>query len=652
MTSSFDLGNNFFNYTDCHNIDNHNDFIFISKSRSITDNNKKYFRIHKKNINKLFKLLHNNDLHLHENFNNNIPIKPYFHLYSSNISDNFDNLVLSFINTIIHLFNIIFNITLKKTDFTILNNSHDNIFSFHIILHKNYFFHSNIQQFKFIKHLEYIFINSFDLNNNHIYHNFIFNNTTIFNTKSYNINQNFILINQTNKYNTFPLKNDKKTFNPHDFFIVEYNTHDKTPIDISLLDNYITNNVLIPPSNNIIQKIINNINDDIVNDIDFNSLFEPGFLYILSNPLWTIINLFKIGCTINIDNRLSQYTTALPDTCKLEHLSTLFIDKLFFEYLLSLIFHNKRYNINREFYSVTINDFIQKLQLLYIINNTFNTYDLLLPFIFIYYKNYFTSRFNIKNIDQLIANFYHKFHNIDLSYLIIPIPPSIIKIKTKTIIAINELDFYNNILTIDTAQHKEILNVIRSGNADLNTKLISKKYIFQYLIINNTANDIKANIFYNYFYNEFQKHILLNLFTEKNNNDAHKFIIDDFFIEYNKMRGLKFDYILQINKLLGLKHSHDSDTIIDVKLINNNIQWFTDNLQNINHIFSLFNTVNKGPITKLIIVKLIKKIYSSWSNSNFVPNTIDRNKIAINYKLIIETPLWTHIKHNINNNTL
>lgn len=652
MSSSFDLGNNYFNYTDCHNIDNHDDFIFISKSHSITDNNKKYFRTHKKNINKLFKLLQNNDLHLHENFNNNTPIKPYFHLYSSNISDNFDNLVLSFINTIIHLFNIIFNLTLKKTDFTILNNSHDNIFSLHIILHKKYFFHSNIQQFKFIKHLEYIFINSFDLNNNHIYHNFIFNNSTIFNTKSYNINQNSILINQTNKYNTFTLKNDKKTFNPHDFFIVEYNTHDKTPIDISLLDNYITNNVLIHPSNNLIQKIINNINDDIINDIDFNSLFEPGFLYILSNPLWTIINLFKIGCTINIDNRLSQYTTALPDPCIVEHLSTLFIDKLFFEYLLSLIFHNKRYNINREFYNVTINDFIQKLQLLYIINNTFNTYDLLLPFIFIYYKNYFTSRFNIKNIDQLIANFYHKFHNIDLSHLIIPIP--ITKIKTKNIIAINELDFYNNILTINTTQHKEILNVIRSGNADLNTKLISKKYIFQYLVTNNTSNDIKANIFYNYFYNEFQKHILLNLFTEKNNNDAHKFIIDDFFkanflIEHNKIRGLKFDYILQINKLLGLKHSHDTDTIINVKIINDNIQWFSDNLQNINHIFSLSNTVNNNTvINKLIIVKLIKKIYSSWSNSIFVPNTIDRNKIAINYKLHIDTTLWTHIKtHNI-----
>ena len=77
------------------------------------------------------------------------------------------------------------------------------------------------------------------------------------------------------------------------------------------------------------------------------------------------------------------------------------------------------------------------------------------------------------------------------------------------------------------------------------------------------------------------------------------------------MRGLKFDYILQINKLLGLQHSHDTDTIIDVKLINDNIQWFSDNLQNINHIFSLVNTVNKNTvINKLIIVKLIKKIYS------------------------------------------
>ena len=82
MTSSFDLGINFFNYTDCHNIHNHDDFIFISKSHSITDNSKKYFRIHKKNIIKLFKFLTNNDLHLHENFNNNVPVKPYLHLFT------------------------------------------------------------------------------------------------------------------------------------------------------------------------------------------------------------------------------------------------------------------------------------------------------------------------------------------------------------------------------------------------------------------------------------------------------------------------------------------------------------------------------------------------------------------------------------------
>ena len=114
------------------------------------------------------------------------------------------------------------------------------------------------------------------------------------------------------------------------------------------------------------------------------------------------------------------------------------------------------------------------------------------------------------------------------------------------------------------------------------------------------------------------------------------------------MRGLKFDYILQINKLLGLKHSHDTDTIIDVSLINNNIQWFTDNLQHINNIFSLFNSVNnKVPLKKLIIVKLIKKIYSSWSNSNFTPNSLNlTTKSAINYKLTVDTILWTYIKHN------
>ncbi len=63
------------------------------------------------------------------------------------------------------------------------------------------------------------------------------------------------------------------------------------------------------------------------------------------------------------------------------------------------------------------------------------------------------------------------------------------------------------------------------------------------------------------------------------------------------------------------------------------------------YIFTLSNTVNKNTvINKLIIVKLIKKIYYFWSNYNFIHNTIDPNKIAINYKLTIHTTLWTHIK--------
>jgi hypothetical protein len=145
--------------------------------------------------------------------------------------------------------------------------------------------------------------------------------------------------------------------------------------------------------------------------------------------------------------------------------------------------------------------------------------------------------------------FYLNECGYEISFSLFDIEKKII--PEKNIIAINELDFYNNILTIDNLRHKEILNVIRSGNADLNTKLISKKYIFQYLISNNTSNDIKANIFYNYFYNEYQKHILLNLFTENNNNDACKLIIDDFFkanflIEHNNMRGCQ---LLNYNRI-------------------------------------------------------------------------------------------------------
>ena len=314
--------------------------------------------------------------------------------------------------------------------------------------------------------------------------------------------------------------------------------------------------------------------------------------------------------------------------------------KLFIDKIKNIIDNEKNINNdNKEKFDTILHD-LQK-----------NNYDTPEPLQKILYFNLFEDIVSTVYFKEMVY-FYLNECGYEISF-------SLFDIEKKTtpdenIVNINEVEFYNNILSIEPAQHKEILNNIRSNNADEKTKLISKKYIFQYLISNNTSSNIKANIFYHYFYNEFQKHILLNLFTEKNNNDAHKFIIDDFFkanflIEQNKMRGLKFDYILKINKLLGLKHSHDTDTIVDVSLINDNIKWFTDNLQNINNIFSLFNSVNnKGSISKLIIVKLIKKIYSSWSNSNFIPHTKNpTTKIATSYKITIDTQLWPHIKQNI-----
>lgn len=313
--------------------------------------------------------------------------------------------------------------------------------------------------------------------------------------------------------------------------------------------------------------------------------------------------------------------------------------KLFIDKIKNIIQTNKNINKdNKDKFDTILQDLQQ------------NSYDTPEPLQKILYFNLFEDIVSTVYFKEMVY-FYLNECGYEISFSLFDIEKKII--PEKNIVNINELDFYNNILSIEAPQHKEILNTIRSNNADEKTKLISKKFIFQHFISNDTSDDIKSKIFYHFFHNEFQKHILLNLFIEKNNNDAHKFIIDDFFksnflIEQNKMRGLKFDYILQINKLLGLKHSHDTDTIIDISLINNNIQWFTDNLHNINNIFSLFNTVNnKGPISKLIIVKLIKKIYSSWSNSNFIPNTVDRKKIATSYKLTIDTTLWPHIKQNI-----
>ena len=168
-----------------------------------------FFSIPKNKLKKFCKFITNNNLHLYENFNNNLPVKPYFDLEIDKIDiTNAEcvELLNEFIDILIKYMDLVLKINVKKNDFIILDSCREHKLSYHLILYKKYYFKNNFEQKKFIGLLKYIFKYSIDENNNKIYQKFMWfhidkqNNSKtklIFDPIPYSSNQNIRLIYQT-----------------------------------------------------------------------------------------------------------------------------------------------------------------------------------------------------------------------------------------------------------------------------------------------------------------------------------------------------------------------------------------------------------------------------------------------------------------------
>lgn len=124
---------------------------------------------------------------------------------------------------------------------------------------------------------------------------------------------------------------------------------------------------------------------------------HKGKIYLLSNSsCWKTLK--KIGVSENPSERIKQLQTGLPDDIQIMYESDIFVDKYFYEHLLSKILFKYRYRKDKEFYNIEINDFIQLTTTMEIINKMNDTEDKLMEFIKNFDNEYYNRRFKkIKN---------------------------------------------------------------------------------------------------------------------------------------------------------------------------------------------------------------------------------------------------------------
>ena len=378
--------------------------------------------------------------------------------------------------------------------------------------------------------------------------------------------------------------------------------------------------------------------------VEFNNIFNPGFLYIISNPLWNTLNIFKIGSTSNIVKRLYNYSTALPEPCVLEHLSLQILDKLFYEFLVSSVFKNYRYRENREFYSVNVAEFILQLQHIYIINNTYNTPELLLNYIYHNHNNYFNKRFHNFNetfitINKTILNekvydndkYSSYFENLKIAvksrfkYLYNTIDFDFIKNTIKK----NSEYFYTKINNID--DYNKITSFVRSSNDFLLIEKIKTDIIQQ--LIDIASNEKNFALYNNMKILKLNKVEFDNYVINYNNNNSLNNI------KNNTFKNIDFLFFiekyLKINRfgIYNIKCENNEDIeqfknflLLHIDKLNSLYGFHKNNEKNKIQIITKINKINSLNLIQKFIVGLYNKISNVFTVPT--PKRIDNNTIS------------------------
>jgi hypothetical protein len=197
--------------------------------------------------------------------------------------------------------------------------------------------------------------------------------------------------------------------------------------------------------------------------------------------------------------------------------------------------------------------------------------------------------------------------------------------KTKEIIKVNDIqqcrdekDTDSKLPTIQSIKLK-----IDTKKASVQDKLISERYHFERLVSNHEqmSEDTK-NHYFNMYLKGHTKSIL-EKFRDEHASDVGRVLFNscckDTIHERQNLRAVKLDYILKLNKFLGIKNTYTPGIQVSKEKIEQLESYLNENEYNINKAFN-FTKLKKSPNK---IISSIRRIYKSWSNFQF---TLPKNE--------------------------
>src|SRR3989337_423313 len=90
---------------------------------------------------------------------------------------------------------------------------------------------------------------------------------------------------------------------------------------------------------------------------------DKGHLYCLHNEMFDYYgkNVYKLGTSNNVDNRLNQYTTSYLENCQIKHISEKLDNKFYAESMLFFILDESRLKSSREFFRCELDIIIESM---------------------------------------------------------------------------------------------------------------------------------------------------------------------------------------------------------------------------------------------------------------------------------------------------
>jgi len=199
-------------------------------------------------------------------------------------------------------------------------------------------------------------------------------------------------------------------------------------------------------------------------------------------------------------------------------------------------------------------------------------------------------------------------------------------------------DLYDRFEAIDIVDNQtanELNNkLMHTENRD--DKLKVDKYFFNHMFNEDTCTDLKAKLFFNYYLVSDKRQMLYNIQLEKSNIPFNQSIERDLYgsdhiVSRMTLADIKLQHVQELNKIFGLKHSQDSDTIIQKSIITTTCKEYIRT--HINELCTIFGSkIKLGESEQQdnrMVTDIIKKIYMHWAQGKLQVKDKNNDKYEV-----------------------